>query len=79
VPRHQSDRHSVVAAVLASPVVANLAAALLRTQGVTAVVETAVVGAAPPAPPAGPDGVRLLVAPEDEERASAILRARGLI
>jgi hypothetical protein len=72
-----------VAAVLASPIAAFMAAAVLRTQGIVAVVESPMVGAAPPAPEDGEGapgaGVGLLVAAEDEERAVQILRDRHLI
>jgi len=78
MPRHQSDRRSSVAAVLAAPI-AHLAAAVLRTQGGIAVVESPALGAAPPAPGATPAGLTLLVAPEDEAKAAEILRERGLI
>jgi hypothetical protein len=56
-----------------------MAAAVLRTQGIVAVVESPAVGTAPPAPGTADAGVRLLVAPEDEERALDVLRERKLI
>ena len=79
MPRHQSDRHSKIAAVLPSSMAAFMAAAVLRTQGIIAVVESPLAGAAPPAPGAPAESVHLLVAPEDEERAVSVLRSRNLI
>ena len=79
MPRHQSDRRSATAAVLPTSMAAFMAAAVLRTQGIVAVVESPEVGAAPPAPGSPDAGVRLLVAPEDEERALVVLRERNLI
>ena len=79
MPRHQSDRRSTTAAVLSTSMAAFMAAAVLRTQGIVAVVEAPEVGAAPPAPGSPDAGVRLLVAPEDEERALDVLRSRHLI
>jgi hypothetical protein len=79
MPRHQSDRRSTVAAVLPSSLAALVAAAVLRTQGIVAVVESPAVGAAPPAPGSPEEGIGLLVAPEDEERAVQILRDRQMI
>jgi hypothetical protein len=79
LPRHQSDRRSATAAVLPTSMAAFMAAAVLRTQGIVAVVESPEVGAAPPSPDSPEAGVRLLVAPEDEARALEVLRDRHLI
>ena len=79
MPRHQSDRRTTTAAVLPTSMAAFMAAAVLRTEGIVAVVESPIVGAAPPAPGSPEEGVALLVAPEDEERAVSVLRSRSLI
>jgi hypothetical protein len=76
--RYQGERHSTVVATLRNAMSANMVAAILRTQGVIAAVEAAPAGAGPSLDDP-PDGVKLSVAPEDEERARQILAERGLI
>jgi hypothetical protein len=76
--RFQGERRNTVVATLRNAMSANMAAAILRTQGVIAAVESAPAGTGPSLDDP-PEGVNLTVAPEDEARAREILAQRGLI
>lgn len=75
--RYQSERRNTVIAKMRDQLAANMAVAILRVQGVIAVIEST------PGAPAGmsdaPEGgVSIAVAPEDEERARLVLAERGI-
>jgi hypothetical protein len=75
--RYQQERRSAVVATLRDQLSANMAIAVLRVQGVIAVIELA-PGAPPGMRDAPEDGVRVAVAPEDEVLARRILAERGI-
>lgn len=75
--RYQQERRNAVVATLRNQLSANMAVAILRVQGVVAVIETA-PGAPPGMHDAPEGGIQLAVAPEDVERARQILAERGI-